>query len=529
MAVNDMYEKNADATEYQVKCMEAVWEKLCEGERRLSVLSDHEEDNVSLAVLLVEKVCQKYQRVFFAFNESKQVENAQKNISDRGNTNISCGTPELLSETEIQYDMVVLFDIRAAKRAKLEEVFTDDDRTIIVSVFICHYDEAQEKHGRIDYLAGDLLIEMQPISERARRERTVRLYTYIKRLYNIPFVYVTGKLIDIRDIFTAPLEERNSLVEQLERDEKRLENDINFALAEIEGLSDDNDMQMLKKMMKKMKGALYFQKCLLDSAGFSEEVVAQEFENIMKLRTEFLSKIEGAEEDSEQEIAWFETSVAERIRTIIGKCAPKNNYDRYEDILRDCVTEKVWAMLDDASKSFLITAKMEYDSLHNRIRNQELDCASVCLLISKALDLEISKRLYGKYADYLKKNVSMDCWPKALVDKKKNKLIEANEFTLGTVRYVVGCDKEGKIVDVDSYQIFDMFAKTELYLPDISDEQRKLKIKDLVKTVERVRTTYRNPAAHRNRIHIFLAKECLEYVIEKNKKLTDILEYMIGM
>lgn len=82
------------------------------------------------------------------------------------------------------------------------------------------------------------------------------------------------------------------------------------------------------------------------------------------------------------------------------------------------------------------------------------------------------------------------------------------------------------IKDESTFDMFKVFAKEELYVAEISNEQCEQKIKNIVKYVEKVRVDYRNPAAHRNSLNAISAEACMGYMIETYKKLKEILEDM---
>lgn len=96
-----------------------------------------------------------------------------------------------------------------------------------------------------------------------------------------------------------------------------------------------------------------------------------------------------------------------------------------------------------------------------------------------------------------------------MLNKEGTSCLENNNFTLGTVMYVIECNIEGTIKNNYVYNKFKEFAKRELYRNSLSEEERECRIKNIVKYVEKVRVDYRNPAAHRNSLNAISAESCI--------------------
>ena len=73
----------------------------------------------------------------------------------------------------------------------------------------------------------------------------------------------------------------------------------------------------------------------------------------------------------------------------------------------------------------------------------KIDYSGVCLLVTKALEIETTKRFFTEYKNYLSKEVgTIQSWPKVLKKKERghyvDKELPESEFTLGSVVPVVG-------------------------------------------------------------------------------------------
>ncbi|MBR3599586.1 MAG: hypothetical protein IKL53_06880, partial [Lachnospiraceae bacterium] len=172
------------------------------------------------------------------------------------------------------------------------------------------------------------------------------------------------------------------------------------------------------------------------------------------------------------------------------------------------------------------TAKYSYESMMKSEDKDKMDFSGVCLLITKVLDIEIARRLYEQYGEYLDRNFSKDAWPKSMLNDDRTELLDSKDFTLGTVMYVVGCDANGSIKSTYVYNKFKEFALEELYNSNLTVQEIEEQVKNIVKCVEKVRIDFRNPSAHRNSLNAISAEACMGYMIDTYKKLREILEDM---
>lgn len=306
-----------------------------------------------------------------------------------------------------------------------------------------------------------------------------------------------------------------------------MSHDIFVLTKGLQDVSNTEDVHELKNIIQLLQRKMTYQTQLLASVGIPSDLIDEEFRRIEELREALSTSFYDAEKNIiESTIAQFETAVAESVTKLTKKIITLENQERYEDILKSLLSEKVWNMLSDISRNFLITAKMNYEAFSRIENGEKLDHSGVCLLITKVLDIEVTKRLYEKYGEYLQEQYTLEEWPKAMLNRKCTSMIQAKDFTLGTVAYVIGCNKNGVIKDETVFCMFKKFAKEELYVPMISYEECEQKIKNIVKYVEKVRVDYRNPAAHRHSLDAVSAEACMGYMIETYKKLKEILEDM---
>ena len=213
-----------------------------------------------------------------------------------------------------------------------------------------------------------------------------------------------------------------------------------------------------------------------------------------------------------------------------------------------------WKTLDKKTRNSLVTAITFYVQTfsYGSAMYGNYDFAPTINGICKALEIELGKILYTGYIQYLvNQNVDPNSFPKNrsfLKQISKNEYVyrkpeDVSNFTLGSIKLVVGLDKE---------MIF------EAQLLDFNEKQRQAKSKNKVdKTMieymryickedafgdieeERAITDYlvyftqeigsiadslRNPAAHANIIKCEKAEVCGNYIIKVKKILKHFLE-----
>lgn len=521
-----LMKKIVEPRAYQIECIEKVFNMICAGNRRISILVPAGSGKTLMAVMLAEKVCPVYRKAIFLTDRIEIKEQCANYIESLEIKNVVCEITEHFLLEGGDYELVVLFDIRPAVREKLEKYFQNDVRTIIISYGNPAFEKKRDSVVDLQY--EGILVERQSSQDEDNANSLTRLVAYYTRMGGFqPLVYATKKLIDIRDIFAASNEEKEVLVEQIENDKNRLVQDISMLKDAMEDIPDTNDVNELKSIIERLQRKVSYETQLLVSVGIPQDLIDEEFDKIEKLRTELGPYFYDKENNIvESIISKFETAVAESVAKLTRKVITLENQDRYQDILKEQLSENVWNKLSDNSKNFLVTAKMNFEAMSKSDNGTELDYSGVCLLITKVLDIEIARRLYGKYIKYLQRNYTIDKWPKSMLNKERSNYLEANNFTLGTVMYVIGCNAEGLIKNNYAYNKFSEFAKKELYTYGLSETEREYRIKNIVKYVEKVRIDYRNPAAHRNSISAISAEECMGYMIETYRKLKEILEDM---
>lgn len=301
--------------------------------------------------------------------------------------------------------------------------------------------------------------------------------------------------------------------------------------------SNDDLKQIITESTSELKTG---QKEILDGIGEikeSIEVIQRSLDNIssaMKVyKEDVVEKLEEAFEENDKELLReeFSDQLTRKIVSVMSKQSGIQNYSNEEAKLK-AVFGDSWHKLNEKSQEFLITAQILFSQMS--MTEKSLDYSGVCILVTKALEVEMKRRLYFDFLSYLKFRYSdhLDQWHYALRKKNPHKKddyvpLEEQKFTLGTVAQVC-CLHKSSSVDEHAFEISKQriceFARDKLFLDDKNDVFRL--IKNVGREVNHIKERYRNPAAHVNNIGRVDAKACLDEVLYVQKVLVNILNLM---
>ena len=196
--------------------------------------------------------------------------------------------------------------------------------------------------------------------------------------------------------------------------------------------------------------------------------------------------------------------------------------------------DNCWAKLDEKSREYLISAKVFFSKL---LEIEGInDYSGVCLSITKALEVELYKRFYANYMKYLDEKYNNDYtkYPTALLYKRKKssksevewKPLRPESFTMGTIAFVL-CIKNDYY---DSQQRIEnnkarlLEYSKECLLSRYSESDIEQLLTNYANAIEKIRVEYRNRCSHRESIKQLQAKECMNYVIDVEKLLKQMID-----
>lgn len=201
----------------------------------------------------------------------------------------------------------------------------------------------------------------------------------------------------------------------------------------------------------------------------------------------------------------------------------------YRQKVRQALGREAWEKIDEISKTWIISALMAYDGLKRYDRL--LDFSGVCVQIGKACEYELKRRIFTDYVDYEKKTHGEEKYlerlPAECMDRqgsrkaRTRKLLDEDKISLGKMRYIMGLDDEGRVVDKPAWDEFEIFAKDVL----LAEPEEPLRVfRNQLTVINKIRDEYRNRSAHSQAISIVDAGECIEYVLTVHRKLGEILD-----
>lgn len=234
------------------------------------------------------------------------------------------------------------------------------------------------------------------------------------------------------------------------------------------------------------------------------------------------------EEEVERIVQAFANTCVDRIVSEIDSKYSTEAYTQEEEKLKASLGESAWGKLSKESKSFLVSSKVTYSYLVGI--KTAIDYSGVCLLVTKALEVEMKKRFFGEYMAYMKSHypgkANYDVYPTALISRQYHKPLREKEFTLGTVAFVL-CHSVPDNITEEQHQNdvckLVEFSKAEL-LKEYTEEQIIDLLDEYGEEIAEITKEYRNKAAHTNELKRVNAEQCFELVLDVEKLLKRILD-----
>lgn len=239
-------------------------------------------------------------------------------------------------------------------------------------------------------------------------------------------------------------------------------------------------------------------------------------------------KNELPEEEYEKIISKFSDKCVKKIRSSIEEdVIGSNDCEKMKEELIGTLGKSAWKKLSRQSKRFLITSKITFNSLCKL--DDDMDYSGVCLLITKALEVELTKRFYKGFNKYLEdNNIPLEEHHTSLVKENYEGnlvIVPDYDITLGSMPYILcykkDCDSE---IHEKNVSILIEYSKAKLFTDYHTDEEIKKTLKKYGNEIKEITYRYRNPAAHTNELGCRKAKKCLDYVIDVKHFLKTMLD-----
>lgn len=562
---------------YQRECIENIFNKIESGAKRISVAMTVGLGKSITSIFLADEIIKRYsESCMIVFRYRANCEQTKVEIAKLGKSNkIYCVTiNEFLHDQNQKYKYCLLHDLAVYDRKQISNKIKNSN--VVTVSFFEPGQEIVEKNQVVDSMQAK------------------RLMAYAERIAPVVCVYETKDLLDIRDIRYADETETSFIkneisvvsdwltTERVKAEEERNEtqNRVNRLQAYMKAFKQMRDQQTIKTQaaeIERLKALLQaderdkkiedlearekeyqeqliekdsriaqqdqmisFMKTAFSSIGISHEVIEQSFEQIQKIRESLVEELKSTDEDvKEIALKKLQDKVAEIVGELTRNVIAVSDNIYYKEYLVGELTQEVWDKLDEKSKTFLITAKSNYDSMIKMPDKNSMDYSGVCLLVTKALEVETTKRFFDKYKDFLnRKYIGVSQWPHVLRQRVHgqvtDEIIPDGEFTLGSVVPIVGYkrdyDNDGNIIGYSRghngtrLDFLDYATRSLFKSSDRRNAEREIE-KDY-HFIEKVRLDYRNPSAHRDKLTITSAKNCIEYVIDVQHMLKEMLGTM---
>ena len=161
-----------------------------------------------------------------------------------------------------------------------------------------------------------------------------------------------------------------------------------------------------------------------------------------------------------------------------------------------------------------------------------IDYSSICLLVTKTLEVELTERFFKNFVKYLKVEYGKDYsqyhasllgWDKY---NENYYVLKSKKCDLGRITYILGFNKD-KSLNEDQHKNnmakLIEYSRSNLF-DNLTDEEIEEKLYQYGSLVNDIRIKYRNPAAHTNKLKRIDAEECFNLIIDVEKVLKKMLD-----
>ena len=200
--------------------------------------------------------------------------------------------------------------------------------------------------------------------------------------------------------------------------------------------------------------------------------------------------------------------------------------------------DPIWDRLDPRTQRELFSAKMSYQLLAQKGCGNDIDFSGVCTLASKAMEVECEKYFYKRFRQYIfeqtpeKRRDAQFVEALSLTPEAEKQSKQRGGFTLGSVQHILKprCDREkGELEPYKRYMaVLTSYARERLFSlgvgADLMDDQQIQNVLwKYVAYVNTVKNRYRNPSVHKELVSQQSALSCLDYVVDVEKKLKEMV------
>lgn len=480
--------------DYQKRCLDSVNNKINSGVKRLSVIIPAGLGRCFLALALAEQLESKYKNDVTVVIKYKKELLIWRQEGERIGTNFAnFQSFEQWLRCNKKTKYLIFEDLTPFDRLKANKIVNEGDAvTISFSSFPLNngeaYDEQTFENGCAGVFATNKVLDVHDVRYAdesevayAKKWRTLDDQIIEDRIQKILEELKQSKTY--RQYFgNYTVKNSNEVsLETIKRENASLR-------AEIRNLNDE--LKRCKSLILKLceniadlkNRALVFE-TLLQQVGISQTELTKLFSRIEAIREDLDIKLKSTNE-SLKELAQRE--LQDKMVCVVTEFASKtfrdDDWAYFENILRGEFGSSIWNRLKEESKKFLITAKSMFSSMSNKKDGALYEYSGICMLVTKSLELEVTRRFLSSYKDYLKLKYDDESrFPNVLRRRNGRRnnmvIIDEEHFTLGDVIHILGVnyDKKGHCLKWRPSQEktdFLEYAKKELFDPSKVDRDK---------------------------------------------------------
>ena len=200
--------------------------------------------------------------------------------------------------------------------------------------------------------------------------------------------------------------------------------------------------------------------------------------------------------------------------------------------------DPIWDRLDPRTQRELFSAKMSYQLLAQKECGNDIDFSGVCTLASKAMEVECEKYFYKRFQKYIleqtpeKRRDAQFVEALSLTPEAEKQSKQRGGFTLGSVQHILKPRYDREKGELEPYKrymaVLTSYARERLFSPGVGadlmdDRQIQNILWKYVDYVNTVKNRYRNPSVHKELVSRQSALSCLDYVVDVEKKLKEMV------
>jgi len=234
----------------------------------------------------------------------------------------------------------------------------------------------------------------------------------------------------------------------------------------------------------------------------------------------YVGKLSDTKNTSEESMVLLPRDHADKIREADSGYSKK---------IRSVLGKGAWNKLSEESRIWLISAMMVYDYMKDVDR--AMDFSGVCVQVGKTCEFELKRRIFSAFVEYetslygeqeVLRKLPSECLTRGdNRNPESRKILTEDQVTLGKLRYVMGLDDNGRIVNNSVWNEFRSYAEKKLL---VHPENAAGVLRSQMPVIKKIKDDYRNRSAHAKAVSIVDARECIEYVITLSRKLGVLLD-----